>query len=551
MIRRLRLGSGLILFAYLTTHLLNHALGILSLEALSAGREVFLLLWRNPVGSLLLYGALLVHLALAYWAIFKRRSLRMPPWEAAQLLLGLAIPPLLMIHLLGTRLASQVMGLEDNYVHVLLIYFVFDPVAGVKQATVLLVAWLHACIGLHFWLRLKSWYGDAQPYLFGAALIIPLTSLFGVWMAGRTVARLAGDPAWLASTLERLNALDSDERALILGLETGILAGLGVILFLVLGLRLLRAGLRRRMGIFEVTYPEGRRVRVASGTTILEASREGGIPHASVCGGRGRCSTCRVRLGRGGGELPLPSPEESRVLARVGAPPGVRLACQTPVLADCDVVPLLPSAAGPRDALARPGYLQGDEREIAILFADLRGFTAFSEKKLPYDVVFLLNRYFAAMGEAVEESGGRLDKFIGDGVMALFGIERGVAQGSRNALAAARAMAVRLEGLNRSLASDLDGPLRMGIGLHSGTAIVGEMGYGPATSVTAVGDAVNIASRLETLTKEFDAQLIVSAPLAEHAGIAMAEFERQEIAVRGRDGGLAIYVVKEMSQLPV
>ena len=178
-----------------------------------------------------------------------------------------------------------------------------------------------------------------------------------------------------------------------------------------------------------------------------------------------------------------PSITEARVLARVGAAPNVRLACQLQPVEDLDVTPLLPATAGPGDAQARPGYLQGEERELVILFADIRGFTTLSEKKLPYDVVFVLNRYFAAMGRAVEAAGGRVDKFIGDGVMALFGVEGDPTEAPRRALEAARAMAEELQALNVALAGDLDQPLRIGIGIHGGPVIVGEMGYGEARSL--------------------------------------------------------------------
>jgi adenylate cyclase len=210
----------------------------------------------------------------------------------------------------------------------------------------------------------------------------------------------------------------------------------------------------------------------------------------------------------------------------------------------------LPPAASPGAARARPGYLLGDEREVAILFADIRGFTTLAEGKLPYDVVFVLNRYFSAMGTAVEEAGGRIDKFIGDGVMALFGVERGVEQGCRNALEAARLMAERLRELNLMLKSDLPKPLRIGIGIHAGSVIVGEMGYGRATSVTAIGDAVNTASRLESLTKELDAQLVVSAPAADGARLDLAAFPRREIELRGRSESLTVYMVKSARKLP-
>ncbi len=550
MVRRLRLLSGLVLFAYLLTHALNHALGLVSLEALEAGRLWFLVLWRNLPASILLYAALLTHLGLAFWALYQRRRLAMPAWEAAQLVSGLTIPPLLILHVLGSRFAHEVFGLEDSYTNILLIFFKFSPVSGLRQATVLLVAWVHGCIGLHFWLRLKPGYRRLLPLSYAGALLVPVSALFGTLVAGREVLRLAEDPAWLAATLARVNALDAESLALVYRLESGFLAGFALLLALTFEARVLRAGWQRRRGIVTISYPEGRRVGVVAGTTILEASRGAGIPHASVCGGRGRCSTCRVRVAAGFDRLPPSSEAEHQVLARIGAAPDVRLACQTRPLADLQVTPLLPPTASPREARPRPGYLQGEEREVAILFADLRDFTALSEDKLPYDVVFLLNRYFAGMGMAVEEAGGRVDKFIGDGVMALFGMDSDGAAGCRDALDAAWRMAERLMELNVALKHDLPRPLLIGIGIHVGAVIVGEMGYGRATSLTAVGDAVNTASRLETLTKELDAQLVLSEPVAERAGVDLSDFPRREIELRGKSGRLAVRVVANARSLP-
>ena len=213
------------------------------------------------------------------------------------------------------------------------------------------------------------------------------------------------------------------------------------------------------------------------------------------------------------------------------------------------MTPLLPATAQARDGYRRPSYLQGSEREIAILFADLRAFTKLSEQKLPYDVVFLLNRYFAEMGHAVEEAGGRIDKFIGDGVMALFGIDRGVDAGCREALTAARAMSERLAHLNQTLSHDLPDPLRIGIGIHTGIAIVGEMGYGRAISLTAVGDSVNTASRLEGLTKTYGAELMVSEAVLARAGIDLSHVERRELEIRGRVELLAVRTFKSAREL--
>jgi adenylate cyclase len=321
-------------------------------------------------------------------------------------------------------------------------------------------------------------------------------------------------------------------------------------LLLTFAARFIRSLLARRRGLVRLTYPDGRTVDIHRGLSVLDASRIAGIPHASVCGGRGRCSTCRVRVGEGLAELPAPSADEEKVLRRVAAPPTVRLACQLRPTAPVQVTPLLPPSAEPQDGYLRPAYTQGRETEIAVLFADLRAFTRFSEKKLPYDVVFVLNRYFQAMGMAIIGAGGHLDKFIGDGTMALFGLGEDIGAGAREALAAARGMSVRLAELNRSLAHDLDEPLRMGIGIHAGPAIVGEMGYGRATALTAIGDTVNTASRLEALTKDFDAQLVVSDAVAALAGVDLSMFPAQEVAVRGREGTLTVRVIADASVLP-
>lgn len=550
MVRRLRLGSGLVLFTFILTHFLNHAAGLVSIEALEAARLWFLALWRNLPASLLLYGALLLHLGLAFWALYQRRRLAMPVWEAVQLITGLTIPPLVVLHILGTRFASEVLGLEDRYVHVLLIYFHFSPLAGLRQLAVMIFAWVHGCVGLHFWLRFKTWYPRWRPAAFAAALLIPVLALLGALVAGRDLLRLVQNQAWLEAAMVRNNAFDASGLALLGDLESGFLLGFFALLVAVLGLRVLRHWWSHRRGVAYLSYPDGQRIGIVPGTTILEASRGAGIPHASVCGGRGRCSTCRVRIGQGLQNLPPASEAEARVLARIGASPNVRLACQAQPAADLEVTPLLPPAAPPGAARARAGYLLGDEREVAILFADIRGFTALAENKLPYDVVFLLNRYFSAMGTAVEEAGGRVDKFIGDGVMALFGIERGVEQGCRNAVEAARLMAERLRELNLVLKSDLPQPLRIGIGIHAGSVIVGEMGYGRAISVTAIGDAVNTASRLESLTKELDAQLVISAPVAERSGLDLAAFPRRDIELRGRSESLTVCVVRSARNLP-
>ena len=548
--RRLRSASGLVLFSYVLTHLLNHALGLISLSAQEAGLVWFTAFWRNPLATTALYGAFLTHITLAFVKLYQRRSLRMPAWEATQLLLGLAVPPLLIEHVLGTRLAYELLNLHDNYFYVQLVLWKLAPELGVMQVAVLIVAWTHGCIGLHFWLRIRPWYRRRMVYLYAFALLVPFLALLGFVEASREVAAISEDPPRYQAALRAINLPTAAAAAVIYNVRDALICGFAVVIAGVLAARLLRARLEWRRGMVRVNYSSGRRVEFPHGASLLEISRASGVPHASVCGGRGRCSTCRVRITQGIEHQPAPSREELRVLQRVGAAPNVRLACQLRPTGELSVTILLPPTASAADSAGSPRHYQGEEREIAILFADLRAFTKFSERRLPYDVVFVLNRYFAAMGHAVESAGGRVDKFIGDGVMALFGIDEGPARGCGAALAAARGMVVELAALNSSLSYELSEPLRIGIGIHAGSVIVGEMGYERATTLTAVGDAVNTASRIEALTKEYGAELVVSEDVVRYAGLDPSPYPRHEIMVRGRQQPLAIFVVKEALSLP-
>lgn len=163
-IRRLRLATGLILFTYVATHLLNHALGLISLGAMAAGQRWFVAFWHFPLCTAALYLALLTHFLLALWAVYQRRRLfEMRGSEALQLLLGLSIIPLLTEHAVGTRLAHEGFGLNATYTYVLLSLWYGHPREAILQTVAVLCAWTHGCIGLYFWARLKPWFPRLQP----------------------------------------------------------------------------------------------------------------------------------------------------------------------------------------------------------------------------------------------------------------------------------------------------------------------------------------------------------------------------------------------------
>lgn len=184
------------------------------------------------------------------------------------------------------------------------------------------------------------------------------------------------------------------------------------------------------------------------------------------------------------------------------------------------------------------------------MFCDMRGFTALSDRRLPYDVVFLLNRYFAIIGEAVETAGGRVDKFIGDGALAIFGLENSPDMACRQALAAARAILADVHQLSEELSGELQGQLKVAIGIHVGPAIVGSMGYGAAIGLTAVGDTVNIGSRLESAAKDLDAEIVISEAAARRSRLDFSGFELRELEIRGRAKPLRVRVLPPGAVVP-
>jgi adenylate cyclase len=211
---------------------------------------------------------------------------------------------------------------------------------------------------------------------------------------------------------------------------------------------------------------------------------------------------------------------------------------------DLSVVPVLSvGRARMLDLVTNNQVTSGRERELAVLFCDLRGFTRLTEHQLPFDTVFILNRYFEVVGQAVEEAGGHLDKFIGDGALALFGLTTTPESASRHAFEAALRIIEGVERLNDAFASELDHPLRVVVGLHAGAAVVGDMGYGQARGLTAVGDTINSASRLENLAKELSAELVISDEVARRARLDLSGCEKRTVAVRGRAAPIDAWIV--------
>jgi len=309
----------------------------------------------------------------------------------------------------------------------------------------------------------------------------------------------------------------------------------------------------RRGGTIALSYSNGRVVRVAKGLSVLEASLRNKVPHASVCGGRARCSTCRIRVVSDLESLPAPSRREAFVLERVGAgaDPAVRLACQLRPNTDVAFHLLFPpetSAVSMHRAMRRA---VGEERYLVCLFVDMRRSTGMAEKRLPFDTMFLINRFIAAVSRAIEQAGGQPNQFLGDGVLALFGLTQPPEVACRQALDAIGRIAVNVDELNRDLAADLPQPIRFGIGVNGGEVVIGDIGYRDRMVFTALGDAVNVAARLQDMTKELDCEALISEDVCRRAGLAPDALVPRQVAIRGRADALDVRAAEHAARLSV
>lgn len=551
--RRLRIVTGLILAVYIFTHLFNHSLGLLSLEAMETMRKAVTPFWRSWFGGVLIYGSLLTHFTLALMSLYRRSSLRMPGWELAQLVLGLAIVPLLAGHVAATWGGRVLMGFDPNY-NFALNAILSSAWLSTKQLALLIIAWVHAVIGLHFFLRLFNTYRRLAVHLYPLVILCPLLVIFSLGRVGLELGVWTDSPAAVAKPA--INSYVGAEPGYLEGtpinqiFHHGVLTIFFLLLAITLVARLIRARYQQTNGNVVIRHLNGRELKGSPGQTILEVMRLHSIPHASLCGGRGRCTTCRVRVGSGAEQLHKPSKLELFALNRIGAAPNVRLACQTRPLHPLQISPLVPADLGIENSL-RKGGVSGEEREVVAMFVDLRGSSSISERHLPYDVLFILNQFFLEMTDALGDSHGHYAQFEGDGLLALYGLERGMKTGCRDALRGAMDMQAKMNQLNEKLSGELKEPLKFGIGIHCGQAIVGSMGPPSSPNLSAIGDCINAAARMEGMSKELGCVLVVSDDVVNQTELDFKGFRSQVVSMRGKQQSVVVYALQNPLDIPL
>jgi adenylate cyclase len=522
--RDLRLGSGLVMFTYIAGHLINHSIGLISVAAAERGLGIAIAIWHSLPGTVLLYGSAAIHVSLAFLSLYERRTLRMPPLELVRIALGFGIPTLLIAHTIGTRIQFEAYGYQTGYSPI--VWSLWHSGREGRQMALLVPGWLHGCLGLNFAFGRRAWYRRYHLALFAAALVLPILAVLGFLSMLKEVSLMSVDPAWAVINIPNI---DAGQKLRLSQLQVISVTAYGVAIGAVLVARALRRIVEERRGaLISIAYPN-RTIRVPRGWTVLEASRSHHIPHQSACGGRARCSTCRVRVVTGAEQCPEPQPDERRTLDRIHAPEGTRLACQLRPQDDVTVIPLL--AAGPP---ARREQAQGPiERQVAVMLVDLR-WTATASHLLPQDLLYLFNRFAEAIGETVRSHGGVPNQFSGERVMALFGLEVESIEANRQALAAAAEIDQRLSGLMSQLGDELGCAIGYAIHLHTGMAGVGETGDVATRTLTAVGSSIDDARQIAAASADDPlSRIVVTKAVVDAAHLDPESFVWRDVVLPG------------------
>lgn len=339
----LRIVTGIILFIFVATHLLNMAFGLVSLEALDEARHYFSWPWSNPIGFFFLAGSMLIHGLLGLLAIYWRNTLRMTRYDLVQTISALLIIPLLASHLFGVTLAANMFSYEPSYQLLLNFFWVQSPMEGLRQVLVVTVTWIHGCAGLFTWMRLKAWWPKVAAIAYTLAVLIPVLALLGFVEAGNQVLEMSqAAPRQSQPPSPEIVAKFEVYYTILYSFIGGYLA--------LVALTLIARHIRLRSaktGLITLSYLTGDTIRTEGGVSLLEAAELHDLPHANMCKGKGRCGTCRVRILSSSDPLPPPGESERKTLDRFQCADNVRLACQlVPVSGTIELERVLPPDVG-------------------------------------------------------------------------------------------------------------------------------------------------------------------------------------------------------------
>lgn len=327
-LRRVRAISGLILLFYVTSHLLNTALGLISIEAMEKASPYLSQLWSARPQGIILALALIAHFAVGLWSIYRRPRLMTNAQDMVQTLTGLTVVPLLATHALGISM-GQDGGLAFGYREVLTLFWVVSPGYGLLQVVMLSVVWVHGCAGLLTLLRGLQGARGWLLWIYPLAVLIPVVALLGYAAAGREVLIAArnGPAANVLALADPYGPAATADIAMINATINWVIWGSVLLALFTLAARWMRISTLARTPV-QLLRPECASIETTSRMDLLSALLANHEPHANLCGGRGRCGTCAVRILSHEFPLPQPSLLEQRTLLRIKGDSDVRLACQ-------------------------------------------------------------------------------------------------------------------------------------------------------------------------------------------------------------------------------
>ena len=300
-------------------------------------------------------------------------------------------------------------------------------------------------------------------------------------------------------------------------------------------------------------WPEEVVVPFDGEVNLLEALVAAGLPIAHLCGGKARCSTCRVAIVEGLADLSERTEAEAAMATRLDFPDLVRLACQTTASASVRLRRLVLDKQDVELAsqLGKPKFVGpiGKEVHVAVMFVDVVGYTTMAEALPAYDIVHLLNRFFTRADSIVEDNAGRVDNYMGDAFLALFGID----DDPYPALSAVRCgigVLELAEDLTRYIEIIYHQTFKVRVGIDFGEVVYGLMGAESSARETVIGDTVNVASRLESANKDTGTEILVSDAVFEEARDEVEFGRRFELDIRGKAGRVIAHEVLGLSAPP-
>lgn len=520
------LSTGLILFALAFVELATDAIGLVSLEAMgqvATWRDALLQSWP---GTILLTAALACHIAATLFLVTRRVSFRIKWSDGVETLSGVLLPLLLLPTLIDTRGAAILFGVTDDTLYRLAKLW---PEHAAFYVILIILLWGHGCLGLHQWLKPDPRYARFAPVLGVLALALPIAAVAGLIASARVVSVLVADESF-AAQIRAAGRWPSGEAETTLWRMRLIAAGsYGVVLIgaiILLITRFLRVVVAPKI---DIIYVNGPTLKAAVGPTLLEISQMAKVPHADLCGGRGRCTACKVRIEQGSASLPPASASESAMLG--SDDPRLRLACQIRPTAALTVTRLNEIAHAPAAAIEpETDAASGIERPVAALCIQLEDHVTLARTRAAYDAIFLLNEFLDAAHAAISAHGGWIARLTGGGVVAVFGRDSELAAACRAALAASAAMDIALDRLNERFAAELGRPIAVAMGLTLGPAYFGRVGAGPSKTLIAIGAAIDGASDLARQAELRARQLLVDPSVFHRAGVDASALEMLSLA---------------------